>query len=120
MNHTNSLLGYVSIQCCNKKFTSDKRTRRIIGRPSDCVPGLSLLDLFSLLFAAPAHPQATKPSIVFILVDDTGWGDFSVYGGTTATPRIDKLASEGIRSNNYNVEVQCTPTRPAIMTGRRR
>ena len=55
---------------------------------------------------------------MFMLVDNVGWGDFSVYGGTTPTPRIDKLASEGIRFNNYNVEVQCTPTRSAIMTGR--
>jgi arylsulfatase len=66
---------------------------------------------------ATAQP-ATKPNIVFILVDNVGWGDFSVYGGTTATPRIDKMASEGIRFNNYNVEAQCTPTRSAIMTGR--
>ena len=61
---------------------------------------------------------ADKPNIVFVLVDNVGWGDFAVYGGTTATPRIDKMASEGIRFNNYNVEGQCTPTRSAIMTGR--
>ncbi|CAG7618574.1 arylsulfatase [Rhodococcus opacus] len=59
-----------------------------------------------------------KPNVVFILVDNVGWGDFGVYGGTTPTPRIDKLASEGIRFNDYNVEAQCTPTRSAIMTGR--
>jgi arylsulfatase A-like enzyme len=59
-----------------------------------------------------------KPNIVFILVDNVGWGNFGVYGGTIPTPRIDKLASEGIRFNNYNVEAQCTPTRSAIMTGR--
>jgi arylsulfatase len=62
--------------------------------------------------------QATKPNIVFILVDNVGWGDFGVYGGTTPTPRIDKLANEGIRFLNYNVEAQCTPSRAAIMTGR--
>ena len=61
---------------------------------------------------------AEKPNIVFILVDNVGWGAFGVYGGTTATPRIDKLASEGVRFNNYNVEAQCTPTRSAILTGR--
>jgi arylsulfatase A-like enzyme len=59
-----------------------------------------------------------RPNIVFVLCDNVGWGDFSCYGGGTATPRIDKLASEGIRFNNYNVEAQCTPTRSAIMTGR--
>ncbi len=61
---------------------------------------------------------ATQPNIVFVLCDNIGWGDFSCYGGTTLTPRIDKLASEGIRFNNYNVESQCTPTRSAILTGR--
>jgi len=59
-----------------------------------------------------------QPNIVFVLCDNVGWGDFSCYGGDTPTPRIDKLASEGIRFNNYNVECQCTPTRSAIMTGR--
>ena len=60
----------------------------------------------------------TKPNIVFVLCDNVGWGDFSCYGGNTPTPRIDKLASEGIRFNNYTVESQCTPSRSAIMTGR--
>ena len=47
-------------------------------------------------------------------MDNIGWGTFGVYGGTIPTPRIDKMASEGIRFNNYNVEAQCTPTRSAI------
>ncbi|MET0716636.1 MAG: sulfatase-like hydrolase/transferase [Mycetocola sp.] len=59
-----------------------------------------------------------KPNIVFVLCDNVGWGDFGVYGGGTPTPRIDQLADEGIRLNNYCVEAQCTPTRSAIMTGR--
>ena len=60
----------------------------------------------------------SQPNIVFILADNIGWGDFSVYGGTTPTPRIDALANAGIRFNNYNVEGQCTPSRSAILTGR--
>ena len=62
--------------------------------------------------------SAKQPNIVFLLCDNVGWGDFSCYGGNTATPRIDKLASEGIRFNNYTVESQCTPTRTALLTGR--
>jgi arylsulfatase len=58
------------------------------------------------------------PNIVYILHDNTGCGDWGVYGGNVATPRIDKFASEGIRFNNYTVEAQCTPTRSAILTGR--
>src|SRR5450755_2780050 len=60
----------------------------------------------------------TRPNIVFVLCDNVGWGDFGVYGGGTPTPRIDQLAGEGIRFNNYTVEAQCTPTRSAILTGR--
>jgi arylsulfatase len=63
------------------------------------------------------EPQPKKPNIVFILLDNVGWGDLSVYGGGTPTPRMDKLASQGIRFTNYTVESQCTPSRSAIMTG---
>ena len=62
--------------------------------------------------------QQTKPNVVFILVDNLGWGDIGCNGGTAPTPRIDALASQGIRFRNYNVEAQCTPTRSAILTGR--
>ena len=71
----------------------------------------------TMLATLPAAAQQ-KPNIVFILVDNVGWGAFGAYGGTIPTPRIDKMASEGIRFNNYNVESQCTPTRSALMTGR--
>ena len=71
----------------------------------------------TMLTTLPAAAQQ-KPNIVFILVDNVGWGAFGAYGGTIPTPRIDKMASEGIRFNNYNVESQCTPTRSALMTGR--
>jgi hypothetical protein len=70
-----------------------------------------------IFVARPALAQERKPNVVFILVDNVGWGNFGVYGGTIPTPRIDKLAGEGIRFNNYNVEVQCTPSPSAIHTG---
>ena len=83
------------------------------------LPNGAVLCLAMIAIApAPAHAQEKKPNIIFILVDNVGWGDFGVYGGMIPTPRIDKLASEGIRFNNYSVECQCTPTRGAIMTGR--
>jgi arylsulfatase A-like enzyme len=62
--------------------------------------------------------EAERPNIVFILCDNVGWGDFACYGGSTPTPRIDKLAGEGLRFENYTVEAQCTPSRSAILTGR--
>jgi arylsulfatase len=66
--------------------------------------------------------RTQQPNIVFILVDNLGYGELGVYGGGilrgAATPRIDKLASEGTRLLNFNVEAQCTPSRSALMTGR--
>jgi arylsulfatase len=67
-------------------------------------------------------PSASKPNIVFILMDNLGYGEVGVYGGGITrgapTPRVDRLAAEGTRLTNFNVEAQCTPSRSAIMTGR--
>jgi len=69
-----------------------------------------------------AVAQQKKPNIVFILMDNLGYGEVGVYGGGVLrgapTPRIDRLAAEGTRLTNFNVEAQCTPSRSAILTGR--
>ncbi len=79
--------------------------------------------LFSLLLLLPAAAQAqlrdqARPNILYILIDNWGWGDIGVQGGSIPTPEIDQLAADGLRLTNFNVENQCTPTRSAIMTGR--
>jgi arylsulfatase A-like enzyme len=72
--------------------------------------------------ATPSGAGAPKPNIVFILMDNLGYGEPGCYGGGVLrgapTPRIDRLAVEGTRLTNFNVEAQCTPSRSAIMTGR--
>ncbi len=52
---------------------------------------------------APAVFAADKPNVVYILVDNWGWGDISAQGGTLQTPNIDQFASEGFRLTNFNV-----------------
>lgn len=84
--------------------------------------------VFTFTAFAPLHAQekaassASKPNIIFILMDNLGYGELGCYGGGeirgAATPRIDKLAAEGTRLTNFNVEAQCTPSRSAILTGR--
>lgn len=71
-----------------------------------------------LYLAAAGVLAQDKPNIVYILVDNWGWGDISIQGGTVPTPTIDGLAAEGLRFTNFNVQNQCTPTRSAIHTGR--
>ena len=79
---------------------------------------LSLLATLIVGFVAAAASASDKPNIVYILVDNMGWGDISVQGSTTPTPRIDALAAQGVRLTNFNIQNQCTPTRSAIHTGR--
>ena len=84
---------------------------------------------FGIIFFACSAPQmavsqetAEKPNVVLVFMDNFGWGELGCYGGGVIrgapTPRIDKLADEGIRLLNFNVEAQCTPSRAAILTGR--
>ena len=86
-----------------------------------------LMAIFGLVAATfalrPVAAQAAaEPNIVLIFMDNFGYGELGVYGGGITrgapTPRIDALAAEGFRLTNFNVEVQCTPSRSAIMTGR--
>ena len=71
----------------------------------------------------PARAQPTRrPNILFMLVDNLGYGELGAYGGGqtrgAATPRIDSLARDGLRLTNMNMEAQCTPSRSCILTGR--
>ena len=61
-----------------------------------------------------------RPNIVLIFADNLGWGEVGVYGSVRGapTPRIDRLAAEGIRLTNFNVEFSCTVSRAALLTGR--
>jgi arylsulfatase len=66
--------------------------------------------------------ERSQSNIVLILTDNLGYGELGCYGGGilrgVPTPRIDQLATEGLRLLNFNVESQCTPSRSALLTGR--
>ena len=67
-----------------------------------------------------ASQPATRPNIVLIFPDNLGWGEVGAYGSVRGvpTPRLDRLAAQGVRLNNFNVEFSCTVSRAALMTGR--
>ena len=82
---------------------------------------LAATNLFSLR-AQPGYslrPAERKPSIIFILADDLGYGDLGRYGQTKIkTPNLDKLAAEGLRFTSfYAGSTVCAPSRCALMTG---
>ncbi|MFN9025399.1 MAG: sulfatase, partial [Akkermansiaceae bacterium] len=70
----------------------------------------------SVLFSIAA---IEKPNVVFLLVDDLGWGDFGAYGAKFyETPNIDKLAADGMLfTNAYAACTVCSPSRAAILSG---
>jgi len=74
--------------------------------------------------ARPAHcadaAPTRKPNLIIILADDMGYGDLSCYGSTTiSTPRIDALATHGLRFTDFHSNgAVCSPTRAALLTGR--
>ena len=74
--------------------------------------------------AAPvtAHSTAatvTSPNIIYLMVDDMGWGDAGCYGQKhILTPNIDRLAREGTRFTDvYAGASVCAPSRSVLMTG---
>ena len=81
----------------------------------------SWIALVMIAAAGTANAQE-KPNVVLMLADNIGYGDIGAYGAGEVrgmpTPRIDQLASEGLRLTQYLVEPACTPSRAALMTGR--
>lgn len=71
--------------------------------------------------SAPAQPrQSSRPNILFVLVDDMGFGDLSIMGNSkVATPNIDKLARRGmLMTRFYDAAPICSPSRAGFFTGR--
>ena len=80
------------------------------------VPSVAVLPM---VVSCKQAAENEKPNVIFILLDDAGYGDFSCYGQTkTETPNIDALAAEGIRfTDMYSNAPVSAPSRGCLMTG---
>ena len=56
--------------------------------------------------------------MLYIMIDDSGFGDWSTFGGQIPTPNLDRLAQAGLRYNRFHTTALCSPTRAALLTGR--
>jgi arylsulfatase A-like enzyme len=71
----------------------------------------------------PTFPQVVRPppgapNVLLILLDDVGFGQFSVFGGGVPSPSMEKLAAQGLRYTRFHTTALCSPTRAALITGR--
>jgi arylsulfatase A-like enzyme len=66
----------------------------------------------------PVKAPAGAPNIVWILLDDVGFGATATFGGLIQTPTFDVLAANGLRYTNFHTTAICAPTRSALLTGR--
>jgi arylsulfatase len=60
---------------------------------------------------------AGAPNVVWILIDDIGYGATTAFGGLIETPNFDRLANQGLRYTNWHTCAVSAPTRAALMTG---
>jgi arylsulfatase len=67
---------------------------------------------------APNRAKDDAPNVLFIVIDDMGFGHLGCYGSPIATPNIDALAADGLRYANMHTTALCSPSRSCILTGR--
>jgi N-acetylglucosamine-6-sulfatase len=92
---------------------------RILSGPFGALLAFGILVIGCAQTAAGEKPKASRPNIVFILVDDLRWDDLACMGHPfVRTPNIDRIAREGVLFKNaYATTPLCSPSRASILTG---
>ena len=67
---------------------------------------------------APQRAKAGAPNVLYVVIDDTGFGHLGCFGSPISTPNFDRLAANGLRYTNMHTTALCSPTRSCILTGR--
>jgi arylsulfatase A-like enzyme len=92
-----------------KEYTPGTAFSGVIGRT---------FDVSSPAWPQPLRAKEGAPNVLFIVQDDTGFGQMGCYGSPIETPNIDQLAAGGLLFNNMHTTALCSPTRSCIITGR--
>jgi Sulfatase len=71
-----------------------------------------------LAWPKPNRAQPGAANVVFIVLDDTGYGQFGCYGSPINTPSLDRLATNGLLYTNMHTTALCSPSRSCMLTGR--
>jgi len=67
---------------------------------------------------APVRAKPGAANVLFIVLDDTGFGQLGCYGSPINTPNIDRLARNGLLYTNMHTTALCSPSRSCMLTGR--
>ncbi len=89
-------------------------------KPGTAFPGVisRTADESTPAWPEPLRAKQGAPNVLFIVEDDTGFGQLGCYGSPIHTPNLDELAKNGLRFNNMHTTALCSPTRSCILTGR--
>ncbi len=88
--------------------------------PGTAFPGVigRTTDESSPAWPRPLRAEAGSPNVLFIVLDDVGYGQLGCYGSPIATPNLDALAAGGLLYANMHTTALCSPSRSCIITGR--
>jgi arylsulfatase A-like enzyme len=75
-------------------------------------------DVSSPAWPEPLRAKEGAPNVLFIVQDDTGFGQIGCYGSPIKTPNLDELAKNGLCFNNMHTTALCSPSRSCVLTGR--
>lgn len=75
-------------------------------------------DVSQPAWPAPKRAKQGAANVLFIVLDDTGFGHLGCYGSPIHTPNLDRLAADGLRYSNMHTTALCSPSRSCMLTGR--
>lgn len=89
-------------------------------KPGTTFPGVigRTADQSEPAWPEPRRAKEGAPNVLFIVLDDTGFGQFGCYGSPIQTPNLDSLAAGGIAYTNMHTTALCSPSRSCMLTGR--
>ena len=89
-------------------------------KPGTAFPGVigRTADVSKPAWPEPNRAREGSPNVLFIVIDDTGFGHLSSFGELIDTPNMDALAADGLRYDNMHTTARCSPSRSCMLTGR--
>src|SRR5215467_13745468 len=105
-----------------KKNEPNSNSALVEYKPGTAFPGAigRTIGESSPAWPMPLRAKEGAPNVLFIVLDDTGFGQLGCYGSPINTPNINRLAENGFCYANMHTTALCSPTRSFIITGRNR